>query len=44
MRLTELAYYAKRAGSSLWMARRISRPSWRITVKFSHYRQQEETI
>ncbi|MGP8238729.1 MAG: hypothetical protein ACLQVW_25405 [Limisphaerales bacterium] len=44
MRLTGPTYFAKRAGSILWMDYRISRPSWRMTVKFDHHRQQEETI
>jgi hypothetical protein len=44
MRLTGTTYFAKSAASAPWMARRGSRPSWRITIKLNHHRQQEETI
>ncbi len=42
MRLTGTIYFGKRGACSMWMARRVSRPTWQTTDKLHYPGQQEE--
>jgi hypothetical protein len=42
MRLTGTIYFDKRGAWSMWMARRVSRPTWPTALKVHQPSQQEE--
>jgi hypothetical protein len=42
MRLTGTIYFDKRESWSMWMARRVSRPTWQTALKVHRPGQQEE--
>jgi len=42
MQLTGTTYIAKRGVWSMWMTRRVSRPTWQTDLYINHPGQQEE--
>jgi hypothetical protein len=44
MQLMGTIYFAKRANRAMWMAMRVSRPTWQTAIKRNHPGQEEEPI